>query len=74
MARILLGVTGGIASYKSTDDFAQKEVDFILSIGGIKIEHGRKLGETLSLDLGTGTPTVIVRADITVGQITIQEG
>ena len=31
-------------------------------------------GETLSLDLGTGTPTVIVRADITVGQITIQEG
>ncbi len=31
-------------------------------------------GETLSLDLGTGTPAVIVRADITVGQITIQEG
>ncbi|WP_404384562.1 PspC domain-containing protein [Knoellia locipacati] len=31
-------------------------------------------GETLSLDLGTGNPTVIVRADITVGQITIQEG
>ena len=31
-------------------------------------------GETLSLDLGAGVPAVIVRADITVGQITIQEG
>ena len=31
-------------------------------------------GETLSLDLGAGAPAVIVRADITVGQITIQEG
>jgi glutamate synthase (NADPH/NADH) small chain len=39
----------GIASYKSVDNFAQKEVDFILSIGGIKIEHGGKLGETLNL-------------------------
>jgi dihydropyrimidine dehydrogenase (NAD+) subunit PreT len=32
----------GIASYKSVDDFAQKEVDFVLSIGGIKIENGKK--------------------------------
>ena len=40
----------GIASYKSVDQFAQKEVDFILSIGGIIIEHGSKLGETLNLD------------------------
>ncbi len=32
----------GIAAYKSVDDFAQKEVDFVLSIGGIKIEHGKK--------------------------------
>lgn len=31
-------------------------------------------GESLSLDLGTGTPDVTIRADITVGQITIQEG
>ena len=31
-------------------------------------------GETLSLNLGAGAPAVIVRADITVGQITIQEG
>ncbi len=32
----------GIASYKSVDDFAQKEVDFVLSIGGITIENGKK--------------------------------
>ncbi len=32
----------GIASYKSVDDFAQKEVDFVLSIGGIRIENGKK--------------------------------
>ena len=39
----------GIAAYKTVDDFAQKEVDFILSIGGIKIEHGKKLGKNLTL-------------------------
>jgi dihydropyrimidine dehydrogenase (NAD+) subunit PreT len=32
----------GIATYKSVDNFAQKEVDFILSIGGIRIETGKK--------------------------------
>jgi dihydropyrimidine dehydrogenase (NAD+) subunit PreT len=32
----------GIAAYKSVDDFARKEVDFILEIGGIKIETGKK--------------------------------
>lgn len=30
--------------------------------------------ETVTLTLGSGAPTVIVRADITVGSITIQEG
>jgi dihydropyrimidine dehydrogenase (NAD+) subunit PreT len=37
----------GIAAYKSVDDFAQKEVAFVLAIGGIKIEHGKspKLAE-----------------------------
>ena len=39
----------GIAAYKTVDDFAQKEVDFILSMGGIKIEHGKKLGKNLTL-------------------------
>jgi glutamate synthase (NADPH/NADH) small chain len=39
----------GIAAYKSVDDFAAREVDFILSIGGITVEHGKVLGEDLSL-------------------------
>ena len=40
----------GIASYKSTNDFAQKEVDYILGIGGITVHHGKALGKGLSLD------------------------
>jgi dihydropyrimidine dehydrogenase (NAD+) subunit PreT len=39
----------GIAAYKSVDDFAAKEVDFVLSIGGIKIEHGMALSKKLKL-------------------------
>jgi dihydropyrimidine dehydrogenase (NAD+) subunit PreT len=39
----------GIAAYKSVDDFAQKEVDFILAIGGITIETGKALGKKLKL-------------------------
>ena len=39
----------GIAKYKLTDDFAQREVDFLLAIGGIEVRHGRTLGVNLSL-------------------------
>ncbi len=39
----------GIAAYKTVDDFAQKEVDFVLSIGGIRIETGKALGKGLKL-------------------------
>jgi glutamate synthase (NADPH/NADH) small chain len=39
----------GIASYKSTHDFAQKEVDYILGIGGITVHHGKALGKGLTL-------------------------
>jgi glutamate synthase (NADPH/NADH) small chain len=39
----------GIAAYKSTDDFAAREVDWLLGIGGITIEHGQALGCTLDL-------------------------
>jgi dihydropyrimidine dehydrogenase (NAD+) subunit PreT len=39
----------GIAKYKLTEDFAQKEVDFLLGIGGIEIKYGRKLGADLQL-------------------------
>jgi len=40
----------GLAPYKMADDFAQREVAFILEIGGITIEHGRRLGADLSLE------------------------
>ncbi|MBD3679018.1 MAG: NAD(P)-dependent oxidoreductase [Rhodobacteraceae bacterium] len=40
----------GIAAYKSTDDFAAKEIAWLCSIGGITIETGKALGAELSLD------------------------
>jgi len=39
----------GIAKYKLVDDFAQREVEFLLQIGGIEIRHGHTLGDNLSL-------------------------
>ncbi|GGX84500.1 NAD(P)-binding protein [Massilia dura] len=39
----------GIAKYKLTDDFAQREVDFLMGIGGIEIRLGQKLGDNLHL-------------------------
>lgn len=39
----------GIAAYKTVDDFAQREVEFILSIGGIELRRGAVLGEDISL-------------------------
>ena len=39
----------GIARYKLTDGFAQREVEFLLGIGGIEIRYGQKLGENLHL-------------------------
>ncbi|MDH3350392.1 MAG: NAD(P)-dependent oxidoreductase [Gammaproteobacteria bacterium] len=34
----------GIAAYKTVNDFAQREVDYILSIGGIEVENNAALG------------------------------
>lgn len=58
----------GIAAYKTTDNFAQAEVDFITDIGGIEIRNGQALGRDVSLDdlvanhdavfLGMGLPGV----------------
>lgn len=39
----------GIAAYKMVDEHAAKEVEFILSIGGITLQTGRALGIDLSL-------------------------
>jgi dihydropyrimidine dehydrogenase (NAD+) subunit PreT len=40
----------GIAAYKVVDDFARREVEFILGIGGITIEYDTPLGPDLTLD------------------------
>ncbi|MBU0778585.1 MAG: NAD(P)-dependent oxidoreductase [Alphaproteobacteria bacterium] len=40
----------GIAAYKSTNGFAQREVDWLLGIGGIDLQTGKALGADLSLD------------------------
>ena len=39
----------GLATYKTVDGFAQKEIDWLLSIGGIHVEYGQRLGEQLQL-------------------------
>ncbi|MGV8919242.1 MAG: NAD(P)-dependent oxidoreductase [Pseudomonas sp.] len=39
----------GIAKYKLVEDFAQRELAFLLQIGGIEIRHGQTLGTHLSL-------------------------
>ena len=40
----------GLATYKTTDDFAQKEVAWLLSIGGIEVRYGVTLGREFQLD------------------------
>ncbi|MEL6961320.1 MAG: NAD(P)-dependent oxidoreductase [Pseudomonadota bacterium] len=39
----------GIAAYKTVDDFAAKELNWLLSIGGIELKTGQRLGADLSL-------------------------
>ncbi len=39
----------GIAAYKTVDDFAQRELDYILGIGGITLMNGYALGEQLDI-------------------------
>ncbi|MDF8355534.1 NAD(P)-dependent oxidoreductase [Ensifer adhaerens] len=39
----------GIAAYKSVDDFAQKEVDYVLAIGGIEVRQGQAIGRDFTL-------------------------
>ncbi len=40
----------GIAAYKSTDDFARAEVDYVTAIGGITVLNGKALGRDIHLD------------------------
>lgn len=39
----------GLAAYKMTNDFAQREVEFLLGIGGIEIEYNKALGKDINL-------------------------
>ena len=58
----------GIAAYKTVNNFAQAEVDFVLSIGGITVKTSQVLGRDIGLDqlrrdfdavfLGLGLPGV----------------
>ena len=51
----------GIAAYKSVDDFAQAEVDYVTAIGGITIQHGRALGRDFHLsDMVAGYDAVFL--------------
>lgn len=40
----------GIAAYKTVDNFAQRELEFVLKIGGITIEYNQTLGQDISID------------------------
>jgi len=40
----------GLAAYKMANEFAQREIDFLLGIGGIRIEYGIALGRDVTLN------------------------
>ncbi len=40
----------GLAAYKMTDHFAEKEIAFITSSGGVNFNYGQKLGSDVTLD------------------------
>jgi glutamate synthase (NADPH/NADH) small chain len=56
----------GLAAYKMIDDFAQREVSFLLGIGGIDIVRGKTFGENLPLaDLRRDFAAVFIGAGLT---------
>jgi dihydropyrimidine dehydrogenase (NAD+) subunit PreT len=69
----------GIAAYKTVDDFAQREIAWLLSIGGIEMRYGEALGEQMLLDdlrrdydavflgLGLGGVNALGLADESIG-------
>ncbi len=44
----------GIATYKATDDFARREVEYVTAIGGIELRTGQMLGRDFTLGELTG--------------------
>ncbi len=56
----------GIAAYKTVDDFAQREVEWLLSVGGIALQTGVALGRDVTLDaLREGHDAVFVAMGLT---------
>jgi glutamate synthase (NADPH/NADH) small chain len=39
----------GIATYKATHNIARREVDYILEVGNITVEHGKRLGRDITV-------------------------
>ncbi|WP_420407095.1 NAD(P)-dependent oxidoreductase [Hoeflea sp.] len=51
----------GIAAYKSTNDFAQREVEWLMQIGGIELKLGQRLGSDFQIgDLAGSYDAVFV--------------
>jgi len=40
----------GLAAYKMTADFAQKEIEYITAVGGIKMQYGIKVGQDVTFE------------------------
>ena len=40
----------GIAAYKATNDFAQREVEWLMQIGGIELRLGKRLGSDFEIE------------------------
>jgi dihydropyrimidine dehydrogenase (NAD+) subunit PreT len=40
----------GIAAYKTVGGFAQREIDYVLGVGGITLKTGEELGRSITLD------------------------
>ncbi|WP_171904789.1 NAD(P)-dependent oxidoreductase [Hoeflea olei] len=40
----------GIASYKATNNFAQREIEWLMQIGGIELKLGQRLGTDISVE------------------------
>ncbi len=64
----------GLAAYKMADDFAQKEVDFLLSIGGIELKTNCRLNREVSLtELRSDYDAVFIAIGLTkVNQLGIE--
>ena len=52
----------GIATYKTPEDFAQAEVEWLMKIGGITVRHGQALGRDVTLASLTGSYDAVLLA------------